>query len=266
MDDESDSIDSEQTAPSSLARWHGDLPRSAGKIKTVPEDFVVEEIPAYEPAGSGNAENIQVVLDATTDEPAITLEGTRGRYVGAAGNDERLSGARPLGARVTAINVRQHIRSNKVTGPYACGIARLELFAAFSAEEGIAQRATDVTELTISEHARYPATVELPIITDTNRSEPAATTQTLIAGDRNGAKSVVAHAERGGLTARQLVSDLFWPTYGLVEKLHREDQLTMLNYRMATRLMRILVDRAAGQLASDSPRGRRRGAPCRARP
>lgn len=31
-----------------------DLPGTAGRIKEVPEDFEVEEIPAYEPSGSGN--------------------------------------------------------------------------------------------------------------------------------------------------------------------------------------------------------------------
>ena len=30
-----------------------DLPGIEGKIKTVPEDFEVEEIPAYEPSGQG---------------------------------------------------------------------------------------------------------------------------------------------------------------------------------------------------------------------
>src|SRR5438876_6574542 len=31
-----------------------DLPGLGGRIKTVPEDFEVEEIPAYEPGGSGD--------------------------------------------------------------------------------------------------------------------------------------------------------------------------------------------------------------------
>src|SRR5437660_3254310 len=31
-----------------------DLPGIGGRIKAVPEDFVVEEIPAYEPSGSGD--------------------------------------------------------------------------------------------------------------------------------------------------------------------------------------------------------------------
>ncbi|MFO0919416.1 MAG: tRNA pseudouridine(13) synthase TruD [Planctomycetaceae bacterium] len=43
----------EISAPIPLPRWSSDLPRLAGQIKSVPEDFLVEEIPAYEPSGSG---------------------------------------------------------------------------------------------------------------------------------------------------------------------------------------------------------------------
>src|SRR5215475_11708343 len=32
----------------------GDLPGTGGRLKTVPEDFEVEEVPAYEPSGSGD--------------------------------------------------------------------------------------------------------------------------------------------------------------------------------------------------------------------
>jgi tRNA pseudouridine13 synthase len=37
----------------SMTRWHADLPRLVGQLKSTPEDFVVEEISAYEPAGDG---------------------------------------------------------------------------------------------------------------------------------------------------------------------------------------------------------------------
>src|SRR5262245_22710009 len=32
----------------------GDLPGVGGRLKTVPEDFEVEEVPAYQPGGSGD--------------------------------------------------------------------------------------------------------------------------------------------------------------------------------------------------------------------
>ena len=36
-----------------LPRWHADLPLLSGTLKSAPEDFVVEEIPAYDPSGAG---------------------------------------------------------------------------------------------------------------------------------------------------------------------------------------------------------------------
>jgi tRNA pseudouridine13 synthase len=35
-------------------RWTADLPGSGGRLKVHPEDFVVEEIAAYEPSGQGD--------------------------------------------------------------------------------------------------------------------------------------------------------------------------------------------------------------------
>lgn len=46
--------DDDKAAPPKLPRWHEDLPRLPGAIKSFPEDFVVEEIPAYEPTGEGD--------------------------------------------------------------------------------------------------------------------------------------------------------------------------------------------------------------------
>src|SRR5258707_13783485 len=34
--------------------WTGDLPGIGGRIKSVPEDFEVEEVPAYPPSGAGD--------------------------------------------------------------------------------------------------------------------------------------------------------------------------------------------------------------------
>ncbi len=43
----------ENPAPIPLPRWFSDLPRLTGQLKSVPEDFLVEELPAYEPSGTG---------------------------------------------------------------------------------------------------------------------------------------------------------------------------------------------------------------------
>lgn len=41
------------TASEILPRWHSSGPQLVGRLKTAPEDFIVEEIPAYEPSGDG---------------------------------------------------------------------------------------------------------------------------------------------------------------------------------------------------------------------
>ncbi len=41
------------TDDSPRPRWHHDLPTLTGTLKSTPEDFVVEEVPAYEPSGDG---------------------------------------------------------------------------------------------------------------------------------------------------------------------------------------------------------------------
>jgi tRNA pseudouridine13 synthase len=36
-----------------VRRILGDVPGLGGRIKSIPDDFLVEEIPAYEPCGTG---------------------------------------------------------------------------------------------------------------------------------------------------------------------------------------------------------------------
>lgn len=80
--------------------------------------------------------------------------------------------------------------------------------------------------------------------------------ETLISGNRPAARTVVREATRAGLTPERLISELFWPTYGLIERLHREDQLTRLSFQLATRLLRVLSDRAAADLTIGAARGK----------
>jgi len=72
--------------------------------------------------------------------------------------------------------------------------------------------------------------------------------ESLITGDRQGTRQLVSEFTGQGTTPRQLINDLFWPTYNLIERLHREDQLTRMSYQMATRLLRATVDRITAQL------------------
>lgn len=72
--------------------------------------------------------------------------------------------------------------------------------------------------------------------------------QTLITGDRPRARSIVAAARAGGADARSMVRALFWPTYQMIDKLQRADQIGCLAHHMATRLLRVLVDQNAAEL------------------
>jgi methanogenic corrinoid protein MtbC1 len=72
--------------------------------------------------------------------------------------------------------------------------------------------------------------------------------ETLICGDRDGSRKIVAEAVAQGATPEQILTRLFWPSYELVEKLHRADQLTNLSYHFSTRLLRVLIDQTSSQL------------------
>lgn len=79
--------------------------------------------------------------------------------------------------------------------------------------------------------------------------------EALISGDRPLARSLVGeHADRG-MTANELLSEVFWPTYEHIESLNRAHQMTDLSYHLATRLLRTLVDQASGRLQLGRPRG-----------
>lgn len=81
--------------------------------------------------------------------------------------------------------------------------------------------------------------------------------ETLISGHRPAARELVREARTAGLSPPTLITDLFWPTYELVERLYRNDQITRLSHHLATRLLRVLVDQNAALLAMPASRGRR---------
>jgi MerR family transcriptional regulator, light-induced transcriptional regulator len=86
--------------------------------------------------------------------------------------------------------------------------------------------------------------------------------ETLISGHRPAARQIVREALAGGAQPTRLITDLFWPTYEMVEKLFRSDQLTRLSHQLATRLLRVLVDQNASLLTPQTSRGRRVFALC----
>lgn len=75
--------------------------------------------------------------------------------------------------------------------------------------------------------------------------------EALVAGDRPAARAIVQ--ETANVPAPTVLSELFWPVHELIEKLHRGDQMTSISYQMSTRLLRMLVDQAAGKLAVQAP-------------
>jgi methanogenic corrinoid protein MtbC1 len=80
--------------------------------------------------------------------------------------------------------------------------------------------------------------------------------ETLISGHRNASRQIVSEAIQSGAAPAQVITDLFWPTYEMVEKLFRSDQLTRLSHHMSTRLLRVLVDQNAARLSFQPSRSR----------
>ncbi len=77
-----------------------------------------------------------------------------------------------------------------------------------------------------------------------------------IDGDRNTAHTLINATIKQGLPPEELVSEVLWRAYETVEKLHREDTLSELGHRMATRLIRVLVDQAAARFEMKPSNGK----------
>ncbi|MEO1583601.1 MAG: B12-binding domain-containing protein [Planctomycetota bacterium] len=81
--------------------------------------------------------------------------------------------------------------------------------------------------------------------------------ETLIAGDRVASREVVNEYLSGGAAPEDLLIELYWPTYEMVQKLHRSDKLTNLAHHYATRLLRVLVDQTAARFQFEPSVNRR---------
>src|SRR5690606_19111206 len=62
--------------------------------------------------------------------------------------------------------------------------------------------------------------------------------ETLVAGDRPAARSLVQEMSEAGIEPVELIGDVYWPTYEQIERLHRHDQLSKMAHHLATRLLR----------------------------
>jgi methanogenic corrinoid protein MtbC1 len=80
--------------------------------------------------------------------------------------------------------------------------------------------------------------------------------EALISGDRPVSRGIVRQTLESGVKPKQILTDLFWPTYENIEKLYRSDQLTKLSHHLGTRLLRVLVDQNASMLTPKTSLGR----------
>ena len=76
--------------------------------------------------------------------------------------------------------------------------------------------------------------------------------EALISGSRNEARDLVEEQIVSGVSHEILLTDLFWPAYEMIEKLHREDQISTIAHNLSTRLLRVLVDQCSRELLASS--------------
>ncbi len=72
--------------------------------------------------------------------------------------------------------------------------------------------------------------------------------EALIEGDRPRSRALIERTLQEGWTPEEVIVDVYWATYERVEDLYRADKLTMLQQRIATRLLRVLEDQTAASL------------------
>lgn len=81
--------------------------------------------------------------------------------------------------------------------------------------------------------------------------------QTLVDGDRNAARSIVAETLEAGVPPDRLLTGLFWPVLNQIQKLYRADQLSAVAHHFATRLLRMLAAQAQARFVQAARNGRR---------
>lgn len=82
--------------------------------------------------------------------------------------------------------------------------------------------------------------------------------EALIDGDRRAARAIVKDQLDNDASAETVYVDLLWPTYEMIDRLFRSDQLSVLNHNLATRLLRVMVDQTGTSLLETGTEGRGR--------
>jgi len=81
--------------------------------------------------------------------------------------------------------------------------------------------------------------------------------QLCVSGDRAGVRELHSQLEVAGLSASEIAQRLYWPSMQVIFRMWRQDQLTALAYRYATRILRMLVDQAQARYSQSQRNGRR---------
>ena len=78
----------------------------------------------------------------------------------------------------------------------------------------------------------------------------------LFAGDRSGARAIVAEAFEEGLSAEEILMQVVWPTMEKIQGLYRADRINTGVHHMASRLLRMLSDQLSLRLSRAERNGR----------
>ena len=79
----------------------------------------------------------------------------------------------------------------------------------------------------------------------------------LISGERDAARNLVNAVLEEDVTHEELTISVYWPLMEMVDTLFRNDQMTTLAHRYATKLLRSLVDQAQAGYQRKASRNRK---------
>lgn len=66
--------------------------------------------------------------------------------------------------------------------------------------------------------------------------------ETLISGNRPASRSILEECLVADIQAERIIELLFWPALDQIERLFRQDQISVMRHQMATRILRMLAD------------------------
>ena len=81
--------------------------------------------------------------------------------------------------------------------------------------------------------------------------------QMLVSGERDPARNIVTDVLESGVCHEELTTTVYWPLMEMIDTLFRNDQITTVAHRYATRLLRSFVDQAQSGYQQKERRGRK---------